>query len=216
MRIIGVFLGLTLMGLGAVAADKPTTANGYTVNVEMLVGETGTVEEAKVVSSDEEILNGVALKIVSGLKQEIRRKNGEAVKYRRVAPLFFPVEGDGGPEAQTPLPKPILQPGPIFPYDKIRAEVAGGAILELSVDEKGKVAEVKIVRASQADFGNAAVQAMRKWTFEPLRIGGKATPVHFFQAITFETSASRPDWRWYLAPRPGLPRMRVTGAWVPR
>jgi len=219
IRTMGIWAGVIGLAWGGpiqAAEENPVVSTGYTVNVELLIGETGAVEETKVVSSEDEILNGLALNIAGKMRQPVRQKDGVAVKYHVVAPLTFPVEGDGGPEAQkAPQPKPRVQPMPAFPREEASAGTAGGALLELSINEKGKVTDVRMVRASQPSFGRAAVQAARLWVFMPLVIDGKPTPTKLYQAMTFEPSGNKADWKWYVAPRPCLPRYEVSGYYIP-
>ena len=189
------------------AATPPAAVTGeFVVTLDLLVGETGAVEEAKLVSSDDKNLDGIAQKIASGLKLPARQKDGAPTKYRATVPLTFPVEGDGGAEAQKiPLPKPTAQPGPQFPFEEAKNHTSGGVILELAVDAKGKLQDVKVVRSTHAVFAKAALSAVRKWKFEPAQKDGQPVAARFFQAVLFEAADQKIDWRWYVAPRPRLP-----------
>jgi hypothetical protein len=96
-------------------ADSPAKTD-YTVTVELSVNETGAVDAAKVIDSEDKILNGIAEQSGRAMKLQPRLQDGVAVKYKVQAPMFFPVEGDGGPEAQK-VPMPTLRKpvNPDFP-----------------------------------------------------------------------------------------------------
>lgn len=198
------------------AATPPAAVTGeFVVTLDLLVSETGAVEEAKLVSSDDKNLDGIAQKIANGLKLPVHQKDGAPVKYRATVPLTFPVEGDGGPDAQNiPLPRPTAQPGPQFPFEPSRDRTSGGVILELAVDAKGKLQDVKVVRSTHATFAKAALTAVRKWKFEPAQKDGQAVAAKFFQAVVFEAASQKTDWRWYVAPRPRLPEFIVSGHYI--
>lgn len=189
---------------------------GYTVNVRISVSETGRVEAVEIISSEAEMLNGLAEKIAREMRPPVRQKDGVAIKYQAVVPLDFPVEGDGGVTAQEKAAHPGLRKGqpPTYPFAQARAGEAGGALLELSINEKGRVTEAKTVRATHKNFGEAARTAALKWVFEPAIQNGAPVATRLFQAFVFKTNGQSPDWRWHLAPRPCLPLFESSGSYI--
>jgi len=54
---------------------------------------------------------------------------------------------------------------PVYPRELIRAAVEGYVKLSVTVDERGNVTGVKVLKADQEAFAEAAVDALRKWQF---------------------------------------------------
>ncbi|PTY05261.1 hypothetical protein DB347_17510 [Opitutaceae bacterium EW11] len=69
-------------------------------------------------------------------------------------------------DLDSPL-TPISRRSPIFPCTVNKAVTEGRAVVEILVDRDGKARLPRIVSASEPDFGYAAVQAARDWSFEP-------------------------------------------------
>jgi TonB family protein len=58
---------------------------------------------------------------------------------------------------------------PIYPADALRDRVAGTVGLEIVVDETGHVVDAKVVEPAGHGFDEAALDAVKTWTFEPAR-----------------------------------------------
>lgn len=202
------------LGFAAEAAKS-----GYQVSLELSISETGAVEATKVVASDDKVLDGIAEQIAKKMKLPVRQKDGVPVKYRAVAPLSFPVEGDGGPEAQKgPMPTlhPIKKSGlPLFPFELHNEKKGGGAILQLRIDAKGRVADAKIVRTSNSAYASSAIKAVKTWQFDPAKVDGQPVEVVRYQAFVFEMDDAKAELQWYLAPRPCLELFTISGSFVP-
>ena len=81
--------------------------------------------------------------------------------------------GIGSGEALSGLARPLggYQVKPHYPESARRAGVQGITLLKLRVLENGKVGEVQIEQsAGHADLDNAAVDAVKRWLFEPARM----------------------------------------------
>ena len=64
---------------------------------------------------------------------------------------------------------------PRYPAASVRAGEEGSSILQLHVDERGRVIEVRLARSSGfSRLDDAALQAVRKWKFAPAVKGAKA------------------------------------------
>jgi protein TonB len=69
-------------------------------------------------------------------------------------------------EADTP-PKIARVVKPVYPPFALQARIGGIVILRVLVSEKGAPAEIDVVREARAGLTEAAVRAVRSWTFEP-------------------------------------------------
>ncbi|MCM2274471.1 MAG: energy transducer TonB [Candidatus Didemnitutus sp.] len=72
------------------------------------------------------------------------------------------------------IPVARVQPAPNYPFEMKRAGISGTVTLEFIVDSKGDVVAVQIIRSSQREFEQPAIQAVQKWKFRPGRKGGRA------------------------------------------
>lgn len=66
---------------------------------------------------------------------------------------------------------PISQATPVYPEIALRTRASGSVVLELQIDEQGKVTKATPVSGPNI-FYNAAVTAAMKWRYKPASIGG--------------------------------------------
>jgi protein TonB len=83
-------------------------------------------------------------------------------------------------------PQPTERAAPSYPEPARLAGVQGTVVLRARVTVEGAVGEVVIDRsAGNADLDAAAVEALRRWRFEPARRAGRPVevwiviPIHF-------------------------------------
>ena|ERR1051325_4146496 len=56
---------------------------------------------------------------------------------------------------------------PVYPEASLKNKVAGRVVVEILVDESGKVPEAKVKEAPDELIGQAAVEAAKQWEFQP-------------------------------------------------
>lgn len=105
------------------------------------------------------------------------------------------------PEAPPPLPelakpKPIriggdVQPpalvhyvAPIYPEPAVWANSSGLVILEASVNERGDVTDVKVLRSIKL-LDQAAIDAVKQWRYKPVLLNGIPHPFILTVTVTF-------------------------------
>lgn len=70
--------------------------------------------------------------------------------------------------------------------EKLKAEKKEGlVVLQVSVDEQGRVANPAIVRHSDAEFDAAALEAVRRWEYSPATLHGKPVAVYLTITVSF-------------------------------
>jgi protein TonB len=74
---------------------------------------------------------------------------------------------------------------PTYPFEMRRAGISGEVLVEFIVDTRGDVVAVQVIRSSQREFEQPAIQAVQKWKFRPGRKGGRAVNTRAQQPITF-------------------------------
>jgi protein TonB len=205
---------LALLALGFVpalsAADTPDKSkNGYTVTLEMQVDESGKVEDAKVISSNdtssEHLLEKTAFRRARDLKLAPHLKDGKPVKFTARAPFFFAVEGDEGPEDPAIIKPRILKASrPVYPPQEAAKGEVGAVILDAMIGTDGKVSDLKVLRSSGPVFEKAATDSVTQWTFVPATQNGSPIASHWRMSICFETEVLAADWTWHIAPRPSI------------
>ena len=75
---------------------------------------------------------------------------------------------------------------PVYPADALAEQRRGSVELELTIDEQGRVVEAKVVRSAGQGFDEAALAAVRTWSFAPARQGSTAIRSVVQLAIPFE------------------------------
>ncbi len=81
-------------------------------------------------------------------------------------------------------PAPLLQPSPSYPEIALRSRTSGSVVLDLQIDEKGRVAKATPV-SGPAMFHAAAVAAALRWQYRPASIDGINVPSQAKVTISF-------------------------------
>ena len=84
-------------------------------------------------------------------------------------------------------PKVLTRVEPIYPPEAREAKVGGVVVVEALVDETGVVRETRLVKSQPMGLGEAAVTAVRQWTFTPAMKDGNPIAVMFNVTINFKT-----------------------------
>lgn len=103
-----------------------------------------------------------------------------------------------GPATGIQEPRKVHDARPSYPEAARRERVQGVVVLELIVDEEGRVAEVDVLRGQPMGLTEAAVDAVRQWRYEPVLVDGEAVPVTLVATINFrlETGGPQPATEW--------------------
>ena len=96
------------------------------------------------------------------------------------------------PSALDQQPVPRFQARPQYPAQMRQEGIAGEAVVDFIVDTNGNVRNATAIRASNGQFGDAAVAAVSRWTFKPGRKNGHAVFTHMQVPIEFTLDGSRP------------------------
>lgn len=104
-----------------------------------------------------------------------------------------PYLGDMLPEQASPqivLAKdltPLVTPPPMYPPTARARRLQGYVEVEFTVNEEGGVEDIVVIGSEPAGaFDRAALRAIRRWKFEPHRVGGKAAAVRARQRVDFK------------------------------
>ena len=81
-------------------------------------------------------------------------------------------------------PRLLHRVDPEYPLIAQSAQIQGIVILEATVDATGVVTGTNVLR-SHSVLDEAAVDAVRQWRYEPLRLNGRATPFVLTVTVSF-------------------------------
>ncbi len=81
-------------------------------------------------------------------------------------------------------PRIIRRVMPSYPEVARKARITGVVIVECETDIRGRVRKVKILRGHPL-LNQSAVEAVKKWLFEPMIIDGVPQPVKFVLTVRF-------------------------------
>ena len=151
------------------AADTPAAFDGLPdFGVSLTGGVNGT---------------GIALPIGGGGAP--RERSVEKVVRKAAAPVAAALPSDGCDEPAA-KPKPISVPQPGYTDDAQAAAIEGKVRVQLTVDETGKVIDVKLISGLGHGLDEAALAAARRATFEPALHCGKPTRATFTISMRFK------------------------------
>jgi protein TonB len=85
-------------------------------------------------------------------------------------------------------PRLLVRVPPDYPAMAAAAQMEGRVILEATVDEKGSVDDVRVLR-SHAIFDAAAIEALKQWRYEPLVFNGRPVPFVLTVTLSFNLNA---------------------------
>jgi TonB family protein len=90
----------------------------------------------------------------------------------------LPAEGPVPPRSEPPLERPgesvepavvVEKVDPPYPEPAIRAQIEGSVVLDIGIDETGRVTDVQVARGLPFGLSEAAAQAVRQWKYRPAR-----------------------------------------------
>ena len=84
-------------------------------------------------------------------------------------------------------PKKLKNVPPGYPPAALQARVQGTVILECRIGADGRVARVKVVRGVPL-LDEAAMEAVRRWEYEPTQVDGVPVPVIMTVTVNFKLS----------------------------
>ena len=84
-------------------------------------------------------------------------------------------------------PRPLSTPKPKYPRAARRAEREAVVELEFTVGVDGRATDIKVIKEEPKGFGfgEAAIEAVKRWRFAPAKKGGKSVPMRVKIPIRF-------------------------------
>jgi protein TonB len=91
--------------------------------------------------------------------------------------------------AATEPPVPVRMVPPVYPVELRRNGVSGVVSLVFEVDEKGDVVDPKVVKSSNSQFDQPALDAIARWKFKPGRKDGVPTKMKISIPLQFNSDS---------------------------
>ena len=89
--------------------------------------------------------------------------------------------------SDTAEPQLIQRVSPEYPPEAARRGIEGSVGVTFTVSSDGKVSDIIIVNAEPSDiFDRAAVDAVRRWRYEPKKVGGVPVEAHLQARVQFK------------------------------
>lgn len=97
------------------------------------------------------------------------------------------------PEPEGPIqvggdvlaPTKVSAPDPVYTEIARKARVQGVVIVQAIIDKQGNVTNVKVLKGLGMGLDQAAVDAIKKWKFEPATLNGKPVSVYYNLTVNF-------------------------------
>ena len=152
------------------------------VTAEIVVSEQGTVSRVVDVPAEIREETVIALK---NWRFAPARQGGQPVASTLRVPLIVVIDG-GEPEGKTTQPpRATFQVRPTFPHEMRLSGMRGEVVVDFTVDIEGRVRNAYAIRSLNPSFDDPAIEAVRRWRFEPGRSGDRPINVHLQVPITF-------------------------------
>lgn len=82
-------------------------------------------------------------------------------------------------------PRLVQRIAPIYPEAAKKAGIEGVVVLSVSLDVKGDVIRARVIK-SIPELDQAALEAVRQWKYEPMRVDGMPKPIVFTVQVEFK------------------------------
>jgi protein TonB len=142
---------------------------------ESRIDATGGHPEGGELGQEEGMEGGVEGGVVGGLPGGVV---GGVIGGTGTGPVPVPVLRPDRP------PRPLRMTRPQYPQEAFTKKVEGTVVVEILIDERGRVARARVVRSVPL-LDAAALVAVRSWVFIPAVHGGRDVATLAFAPITF-------------------------------
>lgn len=113
------------------------------------------------------------------------RRGGQPVSADLRVPFVLRVDGDNSTGRNRTVPRVISQAPPVYPFLMRASGMRGEVLVDFVVDIEGRVRNAFVVRTLNPAFDDPAMEAVRKWRFEPGRLAERPVNTHMQVPIVF-------------------------------
>lgn len=169
--------------------------------VDFVVDSQGNVRDATALRHTHPAFGEAAVAAVAQWKFHPGKKGGRAVSTRLQVPIVFSL-GERAPVAPAipagpltgetfdiskldQIPRARFQSRPIYPAEQRAKKIPGEAVVDFIVDAQGDVRNAFALRETHPAFGEAAVEAVAQWKFQPGMKDGRVVNTHMQVPVVF-------------------------------
>jgi len=153
--------------------------------------EAGVVNQQLLIPHSSEYGSEYEVRIIPGNEFLVRRKGGK--EWTSSLKLSDPIAVgrlDNGDVIYLPArslkpPKARHMPVPAYPESERKSGKEGRAWLYIVVDRQGKAYVANAYASPGPEFSNAAVDALRTWTFEPVKLNRQSIAILINVSVDF-------------------------------
>jgi TonB family protein len=113
------------------------------------------------------------------------RRGGEAVVADIRVPFVLVTSAAAMTGGKGVSPRVIFQQRPDYPFAMRASGMRGEVLVDFIVDIEGRVRNPYVIRSLNPAFDDSAIEAVRKWRFEPALVGARPVPTHMQVPIIF-------------------------------
>ena len=123
---------------------------------------------------------------------EPARENGQPVpSILRVPFIVVTHSRDGSDGKKRTPPRVLTQSEPVYPLLMRASGLRGEVTVAFEVDIEGRVRNCHVTRSLNPSFDDAAIEAVRRWRFEPGLADGVPTPTRMQVPVIFQIQGER-------------------------
>lgn len=130
-------------------------------------------------------LAGLIERAVQDWKFAPARHGGQPVAGELRVPIIIVGPASHWQGKQVP-PRVLAQAAPVYPMAMRRSGLKGDVLVDFVVDREGRVTHAYVVRSMNPAFDEPALEAVRRWRFEPGTWGGTPVNTHMRVPIRFQ------------------------------
>lgn len=177
---------------GLQALDRAEVLKASEIQVmwyrSQLLGEKAKLESdpaiQKKLSEEAEKLGERALAMLEAQRVAARKERLERTKSAAAESRPLPPAPDSGPyrftgDGDVKAPVVLTRVEPVIPDLARKARVGGIVVVEALIDKSGRVADVQVLESLPFGLDQAALDAVKQWTFRPGTRNGKPVDVLF-------------------------------------
>lgn len=173
----------------------PVTRGSTVVPAVTLLGYNDDLATYRVTFADDfQTLADTSVSIPFGHRSVVGGLDGDEAPY-----LFLVVEAPPSKEAaaqeldRLTEPRAVASPAPTYPEGARKHRLQGVVIVQAVIEKDGSVSRIRVLKHLHPTMDEAAVEAIRKWRFEPATLEGEPVAVHYNLVINFRLDSEKKE-----------------------
>jgi TonB family protein len=179
---------LAVLEIGQSTVLSTPSGSGVEATATLAELDASTAVVRVVVRRASKVLADSAASVKRGSRAVVGGMDGAEAPYVFVVVDVPSARKDAGAAAQGEVVSPVIvsKVAPVYPLEAKREGVQGSVVLEVEIDTEGRVGSARVVQGADPRLDQAALDAVRQWTYQPARDArGKAVKVLFTVTVRF-------------------------------